>query len=64
MRWILFLAASALAAQTTVVRTTTLIDGKGHVLRNQDIAIENGRIMSIGPSKGKPTIDLTGGLDR
>ncbi len=60
MRWILFLAASALMAQTSVVRTTTLIDGKGHVLRNQDIAIENGRITAIGPSKGKPTIDLSG----
>ncbi len=61
MKWILFLAAAALAAQTTVIRTTTLIDGKGHVLRNQDIAIANGRIAALGPSsKAKPTIDLSG----
>jgi hypothetical protein len=42
MRWILFLAAGSLLAQTTVIRTTILIDGKGHVLRDRDIAIEGG----------------------
>lgn len=48
-------------AQTAVVRTTTLIDGKGHTLRNQDIAIEGGRITSVGPwSRTKPTFDLSG----
>jgi len=61
MKWILFLAAGSLLAQTTVLRTTTLIDGKGHVLRNQDITIEDGRIKAIGPSSNaKPTIDLSG----
>jgi imidazolonepropionase-like amidohydrolase len=60
MRWILFLAAGSLFAQTAVVRTTTLIDGKGHVLRNQDISITGGRITAIAPSKGKATIDLSG----
>ena len=54
-------SAAALLAQTTVIRTTTLIDGKGQVLRNQDIAIADGRIVSIGPaSKNKPAIDLSG----
>ncbi len=51
---------SIAAAQPLIVKTTTLIDGKGHVLRNQEIAIENGRIASIGTAKGKPTIDLSG----
>jgi imidazolonepropionase-like amidohydrolase len=61
MKWILFFAATTLAAQTTVIRTTTLIDGKGHVLRNQDIVIADGRITSVGPaSRTKPTIDLSG----
>jgi imidazolonepropionase-like amidohydrolase len=56
----LFVAAAGVP-QTTVVRTTTLIDGKGHVLRNQDIAIENGRITRISAStKTKPSIDLSG----
>jgi imidazolonepropionase-like amidohydrolase len=61
MRFLLFLAATSLAAQTTTIRATNLIDGKGHLLHNQDIAVENGRIKSIGPaSQSKPTIDLTG----
>lgn len=48
-------------AQTTIIRTTTLIDGKGHVLRNQDLTIENGRITRIAASsKNKPSIDLSG----
>jgi imidazolonepropionase-like amidohydrolase len=52
--------AALAAAQQTVVRTTTLIDGKGKVLRNQDIVIENGKIARIAPSTGKATIDLSG----
>lgn len=48
-------------AQTTVIRTTTLIDGRSHVLRNQDITIENGRITRItASSRSKATIDLSG----
>src|SRR5580658_7247477 len=55
------LIAQTTMAQTTIIRTTTLIDGKGHVLRNQDITIENGRITRIAASsKDKPGIDLSG----
>jgi imidazolonepropionase-like amidohydrolase len=54
-----FLAALALA-QPTVIKTGTLIDGKGHVLKNQEIVIEAGKITSIGPAKQKPTVDLSG----
>jgi len=58
---LILFAAAACLAQTTVIRTTTLIDGKGHVLRNQDIAIANGRITSISANtKSKPSIDLSG----
>ena len=53
------LAAAALA-QPMVIKTTTLIDGKGHVLRNQEVAIESGRIARIGPAGAKPAIDLSG----
>jgi imidazolonepropionase-like amidohydrolase len=56
---LLFLIGSA-TAQPIIIKTTTLIDGKGHVLRNQQITIENGRITAIGAATGKPTIDLTG----
>jgi imidazolonepropionase-like amidohydrolase len=55
------IAAAAGMAQTTVIRTTTLIDGRSHVLRNQDITIENGRITRIAASsRSKATIDLSG----
>jgi imidazolonepropionase-like amidohydrolase len=55
------LAAAMGIAQTTIIRTTTLIDGKGHVLRDQDIAVENGRIIRIAArSKSRPGIDLSG----
>jgi imidazolonepropionase-like amidohydrolase len=55
------IAAAAGMAQTTVIRTTTLIDGRSHVLRNQDITIENGRITRItASSRSKATIDLSG----
>ncbi|HUI57130.1 MAG TPA: amidohydrolase family protein [Bryobacteraceae bacterium] len=47
-------------AQPMTIKTTTLIDGKGHVLRNQEITIENGRITKIATAKQKSTIDLSG----
>jgi imidazolonepropionase-like amidohydrolase len=47
-------------AQPIIVKTTTLIDGKGHVLHNQEIAIEAGRITRIANAKQKPNIDLSG----
>ena len=53
------LAAVAMA-QPVIVKTTTLIDGKGHVLRNQEITIDAGRITHIADAKKKPTIDLSG----
>ena len=43
-----------------VIRTTTLIDGRGHVAKNRDIVVENGVIAQLGPAKGKATIDLSG----
>src|SRR5690349_21711917 len=56
---LLHLTATA-AAQPTVIQTTTIIDGKGHVLRNQEIVVENGRITHVQAAKQKPTIDLSG----
>jgi imidazolonepropionase-like amidohydrolase len=53
------LAAVAIA-QPMIVKTTTLIDGKGHVLRNKEITIDAGRIKQIADAKQKPTIDLSG----
>jgi imidazolonepropionase-like amidohydrolase len=58
-----FLAALGVAqlmAQPIVIKTSTLIDGKGHILKNQEIVIDAGKITSIGPAKQKPTVDLSG----
>jgi imidazolonepropionase-like amidohydrolase len=54
-----FLAALAVA-QPMVIKTTTLIDGKGRVLRNQEITVDGGRITRIGAAHQKATIDLSG----
>jgi imidazolonepropionase-like amidohydrolase len=54
-----FFAALA-AAQPVVIKTGTLIDGKGHVLKNEEIVIDAGKITSMGPAKQKPTVDLSG----
>jgi imidazolonepropionase-like amidohydrolase len=47
-------------AQSVVVKTSTLIDGKGQVLHNKELVIEAGRITRITDAKQKPTIDLSG----
>ena len=56
----LSLVATAAVAQPVIIRTSTLIDGRGHVLKNQEIAVEGGKIARIGPVKSRPTIDLSG----
>ena len=56
----LILGVSALA-QPVVIRTSTILDGRGKVLRGKDIVIEGGRITRvIDASKGRAAIDLTG----
>jgi len=54
------LISAIAAAQPVVIRTTTLIDGKGRVLRNQEIVVEGDRITRVAAAKQKPTIDLSG----
>jgi imidazolonepropionase-like amidohydrolase len=54
-----FFAALA-TAQPIVLKTSTLIDGKGHVLHNKEIVIEGDRISRIADARQKPGIDLTG----
>jgi hypothetical protein len=58
--WILMFAATLAYGQAVVIRTSTLLDGQGHVLKNTDLTIEGGRIARIGAAKGKAAIDLTG----
>ncbi|HLK69288.1 MAG TPA: amidohydrolase family protein [Bryobacteraceae bacterium] len=54
------LLSLAAMAQPMVLKTTTLIDGKGHVLRGKEITIEGSKITHISDSRTKPTIDLSG----
>jgi imidazolonepropionase-like amidohydrolase len=59
---LLLLAGGAAAAQSTsshiVIRAGTLLDGKGGILKNQEIVVDAGRIQSVGPARERPTYDL------
>ena len=59
--WSLVLCASAcaLAQKHIVIQAGTVLDGRGGVARNQQIVVEGGRIVSIGPGTAKPTYDLS-----
>ena len=54
------LFAAIAMAQPIVIKTSTIIDGKGQVLRNKEIVIEGDRITHIADARQKPNIDLTG----
>lgn len=59
MRFCLFAVAALCAAQSIVVKTGTLIDGKGGVQRNVNVVIEGSRIVRVEPAgRGKATYDL------
>jgi len=54
------LAAPALAqpAATTTIKARAVIDGKGQVIPNGMVTVRDGKIVSVGPASGTPTIDL------
>src|ERR1022692_703711 len=54
------LLAALAMSQPMIVKTSTLIDGKGHVLTNKEIVIEGGRITGIADATHRPTLDLSG----
>jgi imidazolonepropionase-like amidohydrolase len=60
VRFTLFFAAALASAQPLVIRTSTLIDGKGHVLKNKELVVEGGRIARVADARQKADIDLTG----
>ena len=47
-------------AEPIVIKTTTLLDGKGRVLKNKEIVIDGARISRVSDAKGRPTYDLSG----
>ncbi len=53
-----FVPNLAQAQNRVVLQTGLLLDGKGGALHNQQIVIEDGRIVSIGPGNLKPDYDL------
>jgi imidazolonepropionase-like amidohydrolase len=55
-----FLWAACAAAQPVVLKTSTTLDGQGHVLKDQSIVIQDGRIVRISEASEKPTYDLSG----
>jgi imidazolonepropionase-like amidohydrolase len=57
------MASAAMAAaqnQPTVLRVSTLLDGKGHILHNTSIVIENGKIVRLDPHATGRVYDLRG----
>ncbi len=67
---IVFLLFGAASAQTlSVIKTSTILDGKGHILKDKVIVINGTRIVSILNARGNPTYDLSrpdrdAGMDR
>lgn len=65
MRIDLFLCAASFAfaqssADRIVLQTTTLLDGKGGIAKNQQIVIEGSKIVEVKPGKGSVAYDLRG----
>jgi imidazolonepropionase-like amidohydrolase len=60
MRPIVFFALVSLAAaqERIVINAGTVLDGRGGVAHNQQIIVENGRIVSVGPGSAKADYDL------
>src|SRR5262245_21399746 len=54
------LLGAVAAAQPIVHKTTTILDGKGGVLRNKEIVIEGGKISQVADARKTATYDLSG----
>ncbi len=48
------------AAQPVLIKTSTILDGKGHILKNKTIVVEGGRISRVADASVNATYDLTG----
>ena len=55
-------APNAVGAQQTdpgmTIRARQVIDGRGGTINNAHVAIKDGKIVSVGPASGAPTVDL------
>jgi imidazolonepropionase-like amidohydrolase len=50
---------SVAIAQQIILRTGTVLDGKGQILRNKDLVVEGGRIVAIKERGGRADYDLS-----
>jgi imidazolonepropionase-like amidohydrolase len=57
---VLFVLSAAGFAQPIVIETSTILDGRGGVLKGQQIVVEGSRIRSVGVGKAAATYDLRG----
>jgi len=55
-----FVVCAVAMSQPIVIKTTTILDGTGRVLKNQEIVVEGGRITRVSDARSKPTYDLSG----
>jgi imidazolonepropionase-like amidohydrolase len=62
MRRVLHLAicAASLGAQPIVIQTSTILDGRGGVLKDRQIVVEGSRIRTVAAGTAKATHDLRG----
>jgi imidazolonepropionase-like amidohydrolase len=51
--------ASGHAQDRIILRAGELIDGSGHVARDQQVVVEHGKIVSVGPADGHADFDLS-----
>src|ERR1035438_1509379 len=52
--------AASLGAQSIVIQTGTLLDGRGGILKDRQIVIEGSKIRTVAAGTAKPTYDLRG----
>jgi imidazolonepropionase-like amidohydrolase len=62
MKSILYLAvcATGVCAQSIVIQTSTIVDGRGGVLKDRQIVIDGSKISTVAAGKSKATYDLRG----
>src|ERR1700693_639507 len=56
----LLLCATWATAQPVVLKTSTILDGKGNVIKNRNIVIEDGKISRFSGGSEKAIYDLSG----
>jgi imidazolonepropionase-like amidohydrolase len=57
---VVFLFGVAWAQTLSVIKTSTILDGRGHILKDKVLMINGNRIVAILNARGNPTYDLSG----